>query len=240
MKPKIFIGSSVESLDIAYALQENLEHDAEITVWSQGIFDLSRYSLDTLTDVLEGFDFGIFVLAPDDIIKMRDKEYQTIRDNVIFELGLFIGKIGKERNFIVIPRDQEDFHLPTDLLGLTPATFEPNREDKNLNAALGPACNKIKKAIQNQGVILRASSALLAEEKDYLDSLDENDILSLIESWMGSRPSNLNTHVIRYTDVDREINLPLGSAKKYIEVAARRWDYVPARKGEQTILFREI
>lgn len=237
MKPKIFIGSSVESLDIAYALQENLEHDAEITVWTQGIFDLSRYTLDVLIDALDSFDFGIFVLAPDDITKIRKEEYQTVRDNVIFELGLFIGKLSKERNFLVIPRDQEDFHLPTDLLGLTPATFEPNREDKNLNAALGPACHKIKKAIQKQGEILKVQPA---EEQDYLDGLDENDIISLIESWMGSRPVRLNTHVIKYADVDRELNIPVGSAKKYIEVAARRWDYVSARKGEQTILFRDI
>jgi predicted nucleotide-binding protein len=75
MKPKVFIGSSAESLDIAYALQENLEHDGEITVWSQGIFDLSKFTLDALMDVLDSFDFGVFVLAPDDIIKIRGKEF---------------------------------------------------------------------------------------------------------------------------------------------------------------------
>jgi len=38
-RPRIFVGSATESLDIAYAVQENLEHNAEITVWTQGIFE---------------------------------------------------------------------------------------------------------------------------------------------------------------------------------------------------------
>jgi Predicted nucleotide-binding protein containing TIR-like domain len=181
--------------------------------------------LDALMDVLDSFDFGIFVLAPDDIIKIREKEFQSIRDNVVFELGMFIGKLSKERNFLVIPGDQQDFHLPTDLLGLTPATFEPEREDKNLNAALGPACNKIRKVIQNLGPIPKPSSYQSTEEKDLLDRLDENDIVSLIEAWMGSRPPRINVHVIKYSEVDKELNLPLGSAKKFIEVAANKWGY---------------
>lgn len=153
MKPKIFIGSSVESLTIAYSVQENLEHNAECTVWNQGIFNLSETSLDSLVKSLEGFDFGIFVVGPEDVLKLRGEEFKAARDNVIFELGLFIGKLGKSRNFILAPRGQQNFHLPTDLLGLTPADYDPNRSDGNLNAALGPACNKILRAIQSLGII---------------------------------------------------------------------------------------
>jgi hypothetical protein len=61
-----------------------------------------------------------------------------------------------------MPRGVNNFHLPTDLLDLTPTTFEPNRQDKNLNAALGPACNKIRKAMQSLGVLgerLKATSS---------------------------------------------------------------------------------
>jgi len=71
---------------------------------------------------------------------MRGKDNGAVRDNVLFELGLFIGRLGKDRNFIILPKGyEENLHRPTDLLGLTPALYEPNRQDENLQAALGPA-----------------------------------------------------------------------------------------------------
>ncbi len=147
MKKKLFIGSSTESLSLAYAIQENLEHTAEITVWSQDIFKPSSYALDDLEDALDAFDFGIFIFSPEDMTTIRNEEKMTVRDNVLFEFGLFIGRLGRENCFFVMPRAEDDLHLPTDLLGLSPLTYDPKRTDSNLNAALGPACNKIRKEI---------------------------------------------------------------------------------------------
>lgn len=149
MKPKIFIGSSSEQLEIAYLIQENLDFDAQTTVWTQGIFKLSRNILDSLIESLANFDFAIFVFHPDDITQIRNKKVETVRDNLIFELGLFIGKLGKEKVFFLVPRTIEKLHLPTDLLGITPGTYDNTREDNNLQASLGPFCNQVRKELKS-------------------------------------------------------------------------------------------
>ncbi len=170
---------------------------------------------------------------------MRDQSAHAVRDNVVFELGLFIGRLGKERTFFFIPRDQE-LHIPSDLIGITPGIYEPNRKDGNIVAALGPATNRVRKALLRfrplQTFYSSSSSSSSSEEEE--EEFDDNDIISILESWMGSRPSrHQNTSVIRYTDVDRELGLPRGSAKKHLKIVAERWDYVPSREGKATILF---
>ena len=64
--PALFIGSSVEGLHTAYAIQQALEYEAEPTVWSQGIFQPSNSALSDLVKSLSKFDFAVFVLSPDD------------------------------------------------------------------------------------------------------------------------------------------------------------------------------
>jgi len=146
MKPRLFIGSSTEGLDVAYAIQENLNREIDVTVWNQGFFNLSNYPLEDLGNIRE-FDFGLFVFTPDDVIIIRGEQSYAARDNVLFELGLFFGRFGRNRGFIITPMDSSDFRLPTDLIGITPAIYDSNRQDGNLTAALGSACNQIRNAI---------------------------------------------------------------------------------------------
>lgn len=150
-KPRVFIASSVENLDVADAINVNLDHQAEVTVWKNG-FSLSTSNIDSLVEKAGAMDFAIFIFAPDDVATIRDKTKHVVRDNVLFELGLFSGSLGKERCFIVKPRDVE-LHFPTDLLGLTPADYDGNRSDGDLTSAVNHSCVLIKKEIAEKGLI---------------------------------------------------------------------------------------
>lgn len=243
MKPAMFIGSSAEHLNLAYAAQENMEHDVESTVWTQGVFTPSRTAMASLIDRMEESDFGLFVFSPDDITAMRDENKRTVRDNVVFELGLFIGHLGPERCFIIVPRGQEDLHLPTDLTGLTPALFDADRQDGNVQAALGPACNRVLKAVRKLGPIVKQSempTTTTAQALAVPDDLvsDPGDCMALLVSWMGTRPSAHNRKAMRYDEVDRELRLAPGSARLYIEKAAERWKYLVDIKGKDVIKFK--
>ena len=146
MKPRIFIASSLEGKAIANALQVNLYHDARCTVWNQA-FPLSMNTMDTLLLHCAENDFAIFVFSNDDEVKMRTKGYAVVRDNVVFESGLFMGMNGKDRGFIVVPENVPDFHMPTNLLGLTTADYDAKWAKKEPTPALGAVATKINEAI---------------------------------------------------------------------------------------------
>jgi hypothetical protein len=166
VKPRIFIGSSVESLQTAYAVQRNLEFDADLEVWTQDIFKPSQYPIESLMETAKNSDFAVFVFTPHDKAWIRGSTHEVVRDNVLFETGLFVGRLGRERCFILVPRDLE-FHIPSDLNGLTPITYSVEQANTNPTSALGAACSTIRGMISNQPEAVPASIATLyAHVKD--------------------------------------------------------------------------
>lgn len=150
---RVFVASSREALDIARAIQSNLHDVGTVAVWDNSAFRISEYNLNALERELLSSTHAIFVLQPDDISLIRKNQHKTARDNVIFELGLFMGKFGLGRTYLVQPEDTKA-HLPTDLSGLTVAKYKPGPD---IYAAIGPACtairNKIKQSMpRNQGI----------------------------------------------------------------------------------------
>jgi predicted nucleotide-binding protein len=162
-RPRVFIASSVEGLPIAEAIALDLQFVADVTIWDQGVFPLSEGTLPALDAAANQSDFAIVVLTADDLTTKRGQTYPVPRDNVLFELGFFMGRLGVERTYMVISRDTPPT-LPSDLAGITPATFT-ERADGNLAAAIGPASTQIRQAMQ----AVMTAEAAVGEPQEPLD-----------------------------------------------------------------------
>jgi len=152
MKPKIFIGSSTKGLQVAELIQKELAHEAEPVLWSQGVFRDINVPIEDLMAAVESYDFAAFVLLPEDTMEVRGQDALSVRDNVIFELGLFLGKLGRARNFFIAPVDSGEMksRLPSDLAGITPAKYDPKAA--SLQASVGTALHQLKQTIRNYTV----------------------------------------------------------------------------------------
>lgn len=147
--PRVFIGSSSESYDVASACNTCMDRKAEGTLWTQ-IFAPGGTTLQSLTEKATNVDFALFIFTPDDLTRMRGNDKPTVRDNVLFELGLFIGSLGQERCFILKPRGEE-LYLPTDLLGLNTQDYNSNRSDDEIESAVNSACTQFLKQMEKLG-----------------------------------------------------------------------------------------
>lgn len=121
--PVIFIGSSRESLPIAQAISTSIPADlAIVQLWTNDVFGPSHFPIEDLETQLDRADFAVLVLGPDDRVESRGTEQDAPRDNVVFELGLFMGACTHRRVFLATPRGL-DVKIPSDLLGLTPLYY---------------------------------------------------------------------------------------------------------------------
>jgi hypothetical protein len=170
IKPSIFIGSSSEGLDFARSARHLLAPDAEITMWNEGFFRLGATFIETLINSRLRFDFSILVLTPDALERRRGAELFGPSDNVVFELGLFMGALGRERTFVV---HQSGTKLPSDLAGVTTANYEWPRADNSKEAALGAACHSIREVMRDLGVAPARASKQVDQVQQQQDILDD-------------------------------------------------------------------
>jgi predicted nucleotide-binding protein len=147
-RPCIFIGSSKESIDVAKALELNLHEKFEISIWDKS-FQFSTAVIESLYRALKENDFAIFVMNADDLTTSREVTQKSPRDNIIFEIGLFMGYLGRSRVFIVCEESDDDLKVPSDLAGVLIATFNRDRcKNKSLSNVVRPVCTKISEEIE--------------------------------------------------------------------------------------------
>lgn len=126
IKKKLFIGSSSEELKLAEQVKLLLDNEFEVTIWNDNVWDSAIFKINQnfLSDLLKAslqFDFGILLGTSDDKVMFRGKEMLQPRDNVLFELGLFTGRLGTSKCAFLIDKE---IKLPSDFNGLTISRFE--------------------------------------------------------------------------------------------------------------------
>lgn len=84
--------------------------------------------IEKLLDNSNSVGYAIVLLSPDDIGKKKESEDKfkpRARQNVIFEMGLFVGVLKRENVFILL-KETESFELPSDYAGLTYTPYAKN------------------------------------------------------------------------------------------------------------------
>lgn len=156
-KPYLFIGSSQEcrTQKIVDVFIETLSEEAHCIPWwraPQFKTEGSATTFAALCEAATAYDFAVFILTADDQITSRKKKSKAPRDNVLFELGLFISAIGPDRVLAFVQKGVGDVKKPSDLAGVNMPVFEFDGTNKHKSiGSIGEACNGFCNKIREEG-----------------------------------------------------------------------------------------
>jgi hypothetical protein len=128
----VFLGSSTDGLPVARRVARLLADFAAPLVWDE-VFGPTGGTFQDLTEILPRVDAALLVLTPDDrLARRRDGTWSdgqpAPRDNVVFEVGLLIGALGRERVVFLEPA-QGRLVTPSDLAGITSVRYPEGNSD---------------------------------------------------------------------------------------------------------------
>ncbi len=149
-EPVLFIGSSSEGRSVLEAVHAIAKRwDVVPKPWTDGVFEASSTTIESLMSLKQEADFALLILTADDVTTSRGRRRSSPRDNVIFELGLLMGALGRERVFILKPKNV-DVRIPTDLLGLTLLEYRVGGPG-TLRSKLATPCDRVIRRIRGLG-----------------------------------------------------------------------------------------
>ena len=119
-KSRIFIASSGRTLILAEKLRDELQTEfCEARLWSeQRESQVGATIVEMLDSATRNHDFAVIVLAREDLTNREagGASARNVRDNCVFEAGLFMAALGRNRCYLVTDAAQND--LPSDLGGI--------------------------------------------------------------------------------------------------------------------------
>ncbi len=156
MKPRIFIGSSKESVKIAEKVKSLLDGEYVCQLWCDNFFDLGQCTYHELLKKSLSFDYAIFIGGKDDYVRREsDRTHKyAARDNVYLEFGLYAGILTYARCFFLI---QEGCQIASDLLGVNVVFFDKMQD---LSKKILTITEKIQKEQKVARISLLPSTSL--------------------------------------------------------------------------------
>ncbi len=169
--PSVFIGCSSPALPLARSIKAALGTAVRAYVWDEDEVKRNADSSFTPGAVMANlfqkarlFDFALMILRPDDIRAGTDEQNQPItvdvpRDNVIFELGLFMGAIGGRNALAVVSDSAGSLQLPSDMFGFDRLNLA-GEDEASVQAAAPDILLKIMTSYESIGLSLLPSTGL--------------------------------------------------------------------------------
>jgi hypothetical protein len=196
LKPKIFIGSSKAGYAIAEKVKTNLSNLGDCFLWQDpNVWEPNRSTFENLLKMVSYFDFGVFVATADDLTLTNHKIVIEPRDNVILEMALFLGAMGRDKSFLLV---EEGIKLPTDFSGIYMPRFD-TANDKSIKDACDEYSNKIEEHYRLGHLSLYPTTALAI-------GYYKNFVSGLVESAQDA--DNLEIEGIIYSDFKLKVVIP--------------------------------
>lgn len=194
-KPKVFVGSSSEAKSLADVFCDVLGSRATMIRWWQAPeFTNGVGTIESLMSAVDIYDAGIFIFSPDDAIQSRGKKGYSARDNVLFEYGLFLGRLGRGSTFAFVHEPvgvKKTVKVPSDLAGIHLDRFS-GRDKLELLSSVSDATKGIRDRLQCRRLNLRFMAGWGIEDStftglipadrifQYQDYLQSNDLLLVV------------------------------------------------------------
>jgi CRP/FNR family transcriptional regulator, cyclic AMP receptor protein len=109
---RFFLMASAPAHPVAHELKRILSGEGlHVDVWEEGAFRGGSYSIENLERKLDESDIAVAIA-----------EHGGGHDSIVFELGFFMGRLGRNRTFLIEPGN-EQIELPHELAGINTITY---------------------------------------------------------------------------------------------------------------------
>jgi len=151
-KLKVFVASSTEAHEIKRFIMGILENNHIEPIDWKKINQAGEFGLESLLNISNEVDGAVIIATCDDKIWHREGKNITPRDNILFEMGLFIKALGRKRApLIFVQNDKMKWpKIPTDLLGLNTIRFYYGKKIENEDRLRG-WIHEFQKGFQTNG-----------------------------------------------------------------------------------------